>query len=87
MPRVGSLEGEFWGGYCPDCLSVESDMCLNLDDCWECPICNLQISTKEVVTVLPILGIGHFMKSRGSLVTVSDFAPTQVGVIANDLPV
>ncbi len=78
------LVGDFWGGFCPECQTPESDMCLNSSDAWECPLCHLQITTIEVVTILPDRGIGHFMKSHSQPVLHSDFAPAQVGMIAQD---
>jgi hypothetical protein len=83
--RKSSLAGEFWGGYCPECLTPESDMRLNSNDNWECPLCHLQIQAEETILILPNEGIGSFMKSHGSFLSVSRFAPMQAGRIMTDL--
>ena len=81
----GELTGQFWGGYCPDCLKVESMMCKNHDGKWECPVCHLQVSVGEKIVILSEAGIGRFVKKNGIKVSVLDSIPPQEGMIGQDL--
>ena len=80
-----SVAGDFWGGYCPDCLTVETEMLLNKLGNWECPNCHLQIEAKEKIVVLAREGVGAFLKRCGTRIAVSDVLPPQCGKIAYDL--
>jgi len=80
-----SLAGQFWGGFCPVCLVPKSDMRLNSNDEWECPICHLQISVGDKVVVLPHQGIGSFMRRHHRFFIPASKFPIPIGIIAQDL--
>ena len=87
MARFSTLTGDFWGGYCPECLTLEAVMYKNADGFWECCECNLQITTDEKVVVLPNHGVGHFVKNGRVKISVLDVFPPQVGIIRQDMRV
>jgi hypothetical protein len=81
-----SQVGEFWGGYCPDCMIVESEMMKNLDNKWECPICHLQVSVSDKrITILSQVGTGRFARKHGSRISVLTAIPPQEGRITENL--
>jgi hypothetical protein len=84
-----SRTGEFWGGYCPDCMTPESEMCKNRNSNWECPVCNLQISFNKQndIIILAEIGSGHFVRKHATRLPVSQYHPSQEGSITQDLRV
>jgi len=82
-----SLIGEFWGGYCPECNTPDSEMCLNRDANWECPKCHLVIQSNEIVETVDILagtGKGKFVQRHHSHVSVSQSSVVCEGRIRHD---
>ena len=87
MTGLNRLTGQFWGGECPVCLTVEAEMFKNVAGHWECRICHTQIEVEEAPKVLSEKGIGRFVRTVGGLCSVFDAIPPQIGRIAEDLRV
>jgi len=85
MSMTKTVVGDFWGGYCPDCLKVETEMFLNAQGHWECPSCHLQVKVRDTIVVLAEGGDGSPAHCGHSRIFVSDFLPPQFGKIACDL--
>jgi hypothetical protein len=80
-----SLVGDFWGGYCPECLSVDTEMFRNVCGFWECPECHLQINVTADIVILHEKGKGNFVKRfDGIYFSVSDAVPPLAGRIVRD---